>query len=73
MNLGILAAGAIEEIQSGRPPSESPTLKMLVSFVGSEPMYDPITHYFHGSIQLKEAALGYCRDLAFENKVVFKH
>ena len=73
MNLGILAAGAIEEIKKGRPPSESPNLKTLVGFIGSEPMYDPITHYYHGSTELRDAALGRCEDLALTEKVVLKN
>lgn len=73
MKLGILAAGAIEEIEAGLAPANSTNLKMLVDLTGGEPIYDPIQHYYNGHKGMRDAALGYCEDLALVDGIVFTH
>jgi len=73
MNLGVLAAGAAEEILQGRAPADSPNLAILANLLDGEPVYDPIIFFYHGHVEMKDTALGYCRDIAWADGIVLHH
>ena len=70
MKLGIVAAGAIEEISAGRALKNSPNLRTLLVCLEGEPAYDPLRHFRRGDKSEKLAALGYCCDLALADGVL---
>ncbi len=70
MKLGIIAAGALEEIAQDRASENSPNLTMLVRLVQGEPVYDPIVHFFNGVREMRDDAIDYCKDIAFVDGVL---